>query len=156
MKDGLIKQAKARVMKYCAMAERSPNQVREKLLSFGLSEKETETIIDELKSERFVDEFRFARAFCHDKFVINHWGKIKIRNEIIRFGVSMEAISEGLEAIEEDRYRQVLEELITKKWKSLEPKELENLQRESRTVHFATGRGFEMGLVWQIVKQMSR
>ncbi len=156
MKDGLIKQAKARVMRYCAMAERSPNQVREKLLSYGLSAKDAEAIIEELKAERFIDEFRFAKAFCHDKFEINHWGKIKIRNEIIRFGVSAEAISDGLGAIEEDRYHQVLKELIVKKWKSLEPKELESLQRESRTVNFAVGRGFEMGLVWQIVKELSR
>ena len=68
-----------KALKYCAYQERSQQEVRDKLYSWGLHRNEVENIIVDLISEGYLKEERFAIAFSGGKFRMKKWGKIKIK-----------------------------------------------------------------------------
>ena len=148
----LLKQAKAKAAKFCSSKERAPFQVYEKLVAWELSEDEAQEILAELTEERFVDERRFCKAFCHDKFEFNHWGKNRIQQELYRFRLSQEVITEGMNYIDPDRYQKTLEDLARKKWNSLMD---ELWPKKQKTMAFLIGKGYEIDLVMETVNQLS-
>ncbi len=152
----LIKKAKARAGRYCAYGERSPKQVRERLLSYGLKTDDADRVIQELILDNFVSEERFARAYANDKFRFNKWGRIKIRLELSRkHHLSTDAIETGLTYIDQTEYHNMIADLLKKKWDSL-PAHLSGLQRKKRVSTFLINKGFESDLVFpQVEKLMS-
>ncbi|RED98846.1 regulatory protein RecX [Marinoscillum furvescens] len=152
-RSDLLKHAKAKAAKYCAGRERSPKQVLDKCQAWELTEEEALELLQQLVHERFVDEHRFARAFCHDKFEFNQWGKIRIRQELSRHQVSESAMSEGLTAISDERYEQVLQDLASRKWESLHREE-NDWVRKQKTMAYLMRKGFEMSLVSSITDQL--
>ncbi|MEM9896735.1 MAG: RecX family transcriptional regulator [Bacteroidota bacterium] len=63
-----MSEAKIRAGKFCAFRERSPHEVLEKLNSYGLKPEEADAVLNELIDLKYIDEQRFANAYCHDKF----------------------------------------------------------------------------------------
>lgn len=154
MSGSFLQQVKAQAMRYCAGAERSPFQVKEKLLNWKLTNEEADTIIAELEAENFLSESRFISAFCHDKFTFNRWGKIKISAEISRHKVDGSLVATVLANIDQERYRATLQELLETKRKQI-TKPLTKQEVQLKLVNFGLSRGFEQGLLWDIVNQMS-
>ena len=68
----------SKAMNLCSKREYCCHDIREKLLTWGISKNDSERIISVLTSERFIDEARYANAFVKDKFKYNKWGKVKI------------------------------------------------------------------------------
>ncbi len=146
-----LKRGFASAAKYCAFRERAPKQVFDKLLSWDFSEEEALQIIASLKSERFLDEARFARAFCHDKFEFNHWGKIKIRLELSQYELSSNTIEDGMAAIDTSRYQATILDLAQKKWALIKDKG-DDFQQRGKVADYLMRKGFESELVWKVVK----
>src|SRR5271155_4760919 len=71
-----------KAQKYCAYQERSQQEVRDKLYSYGLHRNQVEPIIAELITAGFLKEERFAIAFAGGKFRMKGWGKIKIKQAL--------------------------------------------------------------------------
>lgn len=154
MGEAFLKQAKTKAAKYCSLKERAPQQVLEKLLSWDLSEDEAQNILTELIEENFIDEARFARAFCHDKFEFNQWGKNKIRIELNRYNLPDQIVDEGLLHIDEDRYMEVLERLASKKWISLNS-ETDPWKKKNKVVAYLLRKGYETEFVWGCIGRLS-
>ena len=51
---------------------------------WGVEEDIIKNILTDLILEKFIDEQRFSESFCRGKFRIKKWGKLKIKNELIR------------------------------------------------------------------------
>ncbi len=102
----------SKAAKYCATQERAPSQVSAKLLQWGVAEDETEDILSELRKLDFLNEKRFCRAYCRDKFRFNKWGKVKIRQQLRMLGFSDDRIDEGLNEIPKESYEQMIRALI--------------------------------------------
>lgn len=154
MREALLKQARAKAARYCSRKERAPQQVLEKLISWQLEEAEAQEILAELTRENFLNEQRFCRAFCHDKFEFNRWGRVRIKMELTRFNLPVQVVSEGLNSIDPDRYREILNDLAEKRWKSLVPGEDEWI-RKKKTIDYLLRKGFEYELVNDLVDQVS-
>ena len=146
-----IKKAKVKVARYCAMGERSPRQVRQKLEKVGLFPSEIDLVIDQLTDENFIDADRFCRAFVNDKLKFNKWGRNRIRLELKTHQISSESIEQALKAVNETLYRQILKDLLEKKWKSLESEE-NPLIKKKKSVEYAIRKGFETDLVFQQIE----
>ncbi|MEO9475506.1 MAG: regulatory protein RecX [Cyclobacteriaceae bacterium] len=153
MSDDRLKRGFASAAKYCAFRERAPKQVREKLLSWDFKEEEVEEIIHRLLDEKFLDEARFARAFCHDKFEFNHWGKVKIKMEMGRYDLSYQVMEEALNAINQEKYLDVIHTLTHKKWETVKDKGEEYLQKR-KVADYMMRKGFEGDHVWKVIKQL--
>ncbi len=72
------KTAKLKAADFCAYQERSQQEVRDKLYTYGLHEEEVEEVITELIIDGFISEERFAKAYAGGKFRIKGWGRRKI------------------------------------------------------------------------------
>jgi len=142
-------QAKVKAAKYCAYQERTQQEVRDKLYSYGLYADAVEEVLSELISDGFVNEERFAQAFVRGKFRSNKWGRIKIEIGLRQKGISDYCIRSGLQEISEADYTDTLKSLIQKKWNSLKGED--SYPRKHKTARFVQGKGYESDLIWKIL-----
>jgi regulatory protein len=145
-------EALTKVMKLCSTKEYAPQEIEQKLLSWGIDDAATEEIIATLKEEKFLDEFRMARYFANDKLKFNKWGRVKIKYMLQQKKVSREAISEALEQIDENIYNKILKEELVKKRKSI--KDTDEYQIKAKLFQFATGRGFEGDAIYKMIDKL--
>lgn len=146
-------EAKQRAGRFCAFRERSPQELFEKVLAWGLSEDQAAKIVSELSKLGYVDEQRFANAYCHDKFEFNSWGKQKIKASIYSHKLSQQAVQEALDRIDLEKYEQRLFELASTKWARLENED--QLKRKQKTAAYLANKGFEMDLIWTCIEKLA-
>lgn len=101
--------ALTRAAALCARSEQAESDVRAKLLAWGLTPASAAQVIERLQDEHFLDEQRYARAYCRDKFNFNGWGRIKIAFMLKSKGVGQTAIDAALAEIDAARYREHIE-----------------------------------------------
>lgn len=142
--------ALAKLQRYCAYQDRCHQEVRSKLLDLGMYGEELEQIMAQLIEEKFLDEERFARSYVRGKFRINKWGKIRIKQELKRRNISDYCIRKGMEEIPEEDYIKQAEEVIQSKAEKL--KEPDDFKKRNKLAAHAFRRGYEMELVWDIIK----
>lgn len=153
MPDGDLNKLLGKAARFCTIRERSAKEVEAKLIKWQVDEKQIATIISKLKKEGFLDEERFVRAYCHDKFEFNKWGKIKIRVEIKRHLNDEDLIQTGLNHIDSHRYQEILLELAKKKWESILSKD--EFEKKQKVAAYLIRKGFESHLVFDQLDKMS-
>jgi regulatory protein len=143
--------ARPKIEHYCAWQERCQKEVRNRLYDWGLHTDEVEALISEMIQKGFLNEERFAKAYCRGKFNQKKWGKIKILRELKARDISERNIKTGLQEIDLDAYDQVLNDWITKafhKYKSnREP------LKSRKVIHFLLQKGFEYELIADALKE---
>lgn len=147
-------QAKQKVAKFCALRERSPKEVWDKLVSIGLQQEEISEVLTLLMKEDFVNPQRFANAFCNDKFEFNSWGKQKIKMNISVHQLDPNVVEQALNRIDSKKYHGRLNELALKKWQSLDREP--SMKRKQKTVAFLASKGFEMDLIWKVIGEFKK
>ncbi len=135
---------------FCDYQERCHLEVQQRLFDWGLKSDEIGTIMSQLIEEGFLNEERFARAFCRGKFNLKKWGRLKIVRELKSRQISEYCIWKGLEEIEEEKYLQTLEKLVAENWKKY--RGLTAFTRKGLTAKFLAGKGYESDLIWGILK----
>ena len=108
-------EALARLEHFCAYRERCPKEVRSKLAELGLRGTEAEQIFEVLREDGFFNEERFALAFATGKFRANHWGRVRIRQELRMRDIAPELLRAALDSIDADEYQALLQKLLDKK-----------------------------------------
>lgn len=146
------KEAKQRAGRFCALRERSPNELLEKLKSWGLSQVESKEIVDDLTQQGYLDEQRFANAYCNDKFEFNSWGKQKIKAHIFSHKLSEQVVQSALNRIDPDKYTQRLFDLAKIKWSRLEKEE--PIRQKQKTLAYLANKGFEVDLIWNAINEL--
>lgn len=136
---------------YCSAVERCVADVEAKLLQWGVAPDVAENIIGYLQNEKFVDQKRFCSAFVRDKYRFNQWGRVKIGQALRLKKIPAELIAVGMEEIDEQEYMAILAGLIGKKKKSVKARS--EYERNSKLIHYAVGRGFEMEAVCRCLRQ---
>ena len=133
----------------CSSSEHCTSQIMEKLSLWNVSVRDTNNIMDYLVKEKYIDNKRFARAYCHDKFCYNHWGRIKIRQMLRHLRFDDEEIEEGMQTIPDEDYLQTLNDALQAKDRTLREKDV--YQRKAKLVRHLLSRGFETELVLDAV-----
>lgn len=145
MKPLTYEQALSRAAALCSGSEHCSSEIRKKLLLWGLSPTQAEKAIGFLIDEKYIDSKRFCRAYCLDKFRYNHWGRIKISQMLRMLELDSSDINEGLDAISEEEYQEVLQHVLEQKNKQL--KDSDPYIRKGKLVRHALSRGFETHLI---------
>ena len=135
----------------CSQSEHCKAQIMEKLSLWGVSVQDAYNIMDYLEKEKYIDNKRFVRAYCHDKFCYNHWGRIKIRQMLRHLRLSDEEIEEGMQAINDDDYLEALNDVLQAKDRSLREKDI--YLRKAKLVRHLLSRGFETDLAVDAVNE---
>lgn len=144
------KTALLKAERYCVYQERAQQEVRDKLYTFGLHQRDVENIISELIGDNFLNEERFANAYALGKFRQKGWGKIKIKQALKLKRVPDGLIKKALQQIDLDDYLLKLKGILEKKAALL--KEKDTYKRSYQLKQYAYGKGYEGNLVAEILK----
>ncbi len=136
----------------CASREKCRSDIAEKLRSLGLPEDDAAWVLHRLEEDHFIDEARFTGFFTRDKFRLNHWGKIRIRHALQQKNIDPGLISEALASISDEEYCAVLKQDLQRKNTSI--KDPNVWSRKAKLLRFAAGRGFEQGLVYDMIDEI--
>lgn len=125
-----LEEAYAKAATYCAKAERSEHKVRNKLYTWQVEPAYHDAVIDRLRSNRYIDDARFALSFARDKHRFSAWGRERIRHELSLHRIDSETINITLdEVFEEFDEEEQLMNVLSKKQRQLK-------SSDSRRKHF--------------------
>lgn len=141
-----------KMAKYCAYQERCVKDVKDKLKAFDIPQELKEEILDYLLDNRFVNDERFAKAFVRGKVNQSGWGVNKIRFHLMQKGIDKELIDEALGQTDEEVYRQRLIDILKTKAKTV--KADSDFEKKRKLAAYAMQKGFEGGLVWEVLKSL--
>ena len=142
-----------KMAKYCAYQERCVKDVKDKLKTFDIAEKDKTKILDYLLDNRFANDERYAMAFVRGKVNQSGWGINKIRFHLVQKGIAKELIDEALAQTDEETYRQRLIDILKTKAKTV--KADSDFERKRKLAAYAMQKGFEGTLVWEVLKELS-
>jgi regulatory protein len=144
-------QALTRVTSLCSASEYCIHDINEKLYRWGISNTDSERIIDYLLDEKYIDEARYAQAYTNDKLRFSHWGRIKIKSMLRMKHISDRDINNALDNNSEEEYESILRDIIKGKAKS--EGDAEDYASRAKIIRFALQRGFEMGEITKFISE---
>jgi regulatory protein len=136
---------------YCAYQERSQQEVKSKLLEWGLNKELCEAVVVSLIEADFLNEARFALQYAGGKFRIKKWGRLKIKQGLKLKGVSEYCIKNALASIDSDAYTLTLTKLIKKKASELGKKN--ESQFQNKIAASMLSKGYESTCIWDILRR---
>lgn len=136
---------------YCSRREACQYDIAQKLKNWGATNEQSDTIIAHLVSENYLSEIRFANAYVHDSFYLNHWGRLKIKKKLIAKFISKYSIEKALKQITIQEYQQVFEKVVEKKWNDTNAPN--KWDRWAKVERYVLNRGFEQNLLIEIRSQ---
>ena len=139
-----------KMVKYCAYQERCVKEVRDKLKTYDISQKEKDKILDYLLVNRFTNDERYANSFVRGKINQSGWGINKIRFHLVQKGIAKDIIDEALGQTDEEAYRQRLIDILNTKSKTVKAEN--DFEKKRKLAAYAMQRGFEGDLVWEVLK----
>ena len=141
-----LQELTSRAENYCARAEHCASDLRTKILAWGGTPEQAETIINHLYDYHYLDDARYCRAYTHDKLLYQHWGKVKIRAMLQARQLPSSEILSALQNIDETEYNRILLALLATK---------KNATREAQ-IRFLLQRGFEYATILRTLENCSK
>ena len=114
------------------------------------NKEEAMKILDTLRNEKYVDDFRYASAYAREKSSISGWGTVKINYMLSAKNVPRDAISAALDEIDGQKADARLRKLIENKYRTIK----EDPQWKLKLLRFALGRGYSYDEVNVILNSM--
>ncbi len=137
---------------WCARQERCLFDARQKLASYSIEDDEKEQILNRLIAEEYLDDSRYSRFYVRDKFRFNGWGRIKIRWQLSHKKIDRNIIDDALQLIDEVEYFESLNDLLSRKIKTLAGKDYHYIK--GSLLRFSQSRGFEYEIALKIIDEL--
>ena len=158
MKDSLKKSLSApelldRARRYCAMSEQCESGVRQKLIAWGAASTDVDPIIASLRSDDYLNDVRYARAYAESKILQQHWGRQKVLYQLRLKHLSKEAIAEAMRIVGNETYNAILTDEAAKKLRSLGGEMTPDTRH--RLQAFLASRGFTIEEINQVTNNNS-
>lgn len=99
---------------YISVRMRSIKEIREYLKRKQVSSNVIEETVDKLIKSGYLNDFNFAKAYVNDQLLITNKGPLKIKQELIKHGVSSDIINEVIEEIDKELIKEKLSNLMSK------------------------------------------
>ena len=148
-KNVTAEQALIRLETLCARSEQCQWELTRKMSTWGIDSSTQDKIMRSLIDRRFVDDHRFAQAYCRDKFSFSRWGRLKINAGLMQRFISANDIEDALSLIEDADYEAALVALLRFKVKTIaEPQSYEG---KTKLFRFAVSRGFEPSVAIAVI-----
>ena len=142
-----------RMAAMCSRREYCEYDIREKLKKSQLDDTDITAVIKELKERNFINDERFATAYAKDKFQFNGWGKRKIAMMLSFKNIDDDTISNAINNIEQDPYKEKCLALLKSKAKSIKAENLSELK--NKLLRFSIGRGFDYETSLQCISEIT-
>lgn len=145
----------SKITKWCSYQDRSEFETIQKLLSYGLSEKEIKEIVQYLQKENYLNERRFVQSFMNGKLHLKKWGIEKIKYYLRnKYNVDNALIDEVIQEIDNDEYLEKLKHIILKKKSLLEKKEKDDQVLRKKIINFALSKGFSYTDIFKVIQEL--
>jgi len=138
--------------RYCAYQDRCTRDVEQKLHGWKVPEQEIKRMVEKLKTERMIDDQRFASSFLRGKLSVNKWGRNRIIYELRSRKIPEAMIREVLQEIDEEIYMETIRSLILRKNREINPDK--SLNKRQKIINFVVGKGFEPDLVFRVIQEL--
>lgn len=142
-------EGKTRAERYCSAAEHCCLEIRAMLECHGAESGDIERIIRHLVKEGYIDEYRYACAFVHDKVRFAKWGRVKIAQALWQKRIPQDIADRALESIEEDEYMAALKDVVQSRYRAV--KGATEYERKMKTMKSVCSRGYEPPLVRKVL-----
>lgn len=142
-----VEAMRLRLAGLCARSEQCESDLRQKIYRAGLTSGQSDEIISFLKENRYLDESRYAKAYCNDKVRFSGWGKIKIREGLRAKRISSGIIEEALGNIDHKEYVDKLKQTGIAKARRLN---MLDYADKAKFLRQMTSRGYETSLVTKL------
>lgn len=139
-----------KIRHYCAYQERTHQEVKEKLYSFGLRKMDVEEILAGLIEDNYLNEERFALMFAGGKFRMKKWGRVKIKYALQQKQVSTYNIKQALLGISEEDYVKTATSLATDKWNTITDEN--SYTRQAKVRQYLMQKGYETSVIQQAMQ----
>lgn len=139
---------------WCAAEERCESAVRQKLAAWGVGSDDADDIMEALREEGYVDDMRYSRAYCESKVLHQHWGRQKVQYQLRMKGIQRETIAEGLAAVDDEQYMEMLKETAERKLRELGGKL--GVTEKRKLMAFLASRGFTMSEINEVITKITK
>ena len=141
----------------CGRAEYSSGEVMMRLVRRGASGDVARSVVENLRSRRFIDDGRFARAYVREKAEYSRWGRQKITAMLIEKRVGRADIDEALDEIDPEVFIGSAVHVMNGKLRSLRV-DIQNIDYQSKIklIRFAAGRGFTSAEISEAISRMEK
>lgn len=133
-----------RMAELCARSEQCSYDIAVKLRRAGATSAQMMQIINDLRSQKFIDDARYARALTNDKVRFAGWGRMKIRAALLAKRISESDIRLAFDRIDDDEYHDSLMRVAASKARGLDLTDYRQRQKFFRSM---ASRGYEPGLI---------
>lgn len=140
-----------RARDYCAREERCESGVRQKLISWGAAIDQVDAIIARLRADAYLDDVRYATAFCRSKLLSQRWSRQKVLYQLRLKHLPKEAIEQGMATVDDDAYYAILADEMEKKLRQLGDDLTPEVQR--KLFAFLASRGYTLAEINTVLKQ---
>jgi len=148
----LIKTSLSKAMALCSRREYCTEDIRTRLLSWGLTDNDSKRIINILHNDNFINDIRYSKAFTRDKFIHNKWGKVKIAVHLKVKNIPPDIIKTALDSIDNEDYIKVLKKIISDHRKFIKAKNQYDLK--GKLLRYGLSRGFESNLLYDLLGEI--
>lgn len=131
-------------LNYISIRMRSIMELKEYLLNKKISKTIVEKTINRLTNEGYLDDFKFAKAFLNDKITISSSGPLKIRKELLKYGINNTIINEVISEVDNNVVKEKLSNLMKKQIKI--KKDSAN-SLKLKLINYFTNLGYEKQMV---------
>jgi len=142
----------SKAMTLCSKREYCREDIRVKLLSWGLNEKDCDKILNNLEKENFINETRYCEAFTKDKYRYNKWGKVKIAAHLKAKKIPSEKINKALDLIDNEHYINTLKDILAERRKHITAKNQYDLK--GKLLRYGLSKGFESSILYDILNDL--
>lgn len=109
-------------------------------------------LMERLKTDRFVDDLRYASAFAREKSEISGWGRHKISARLLSKGIDRSTIEKALGEVNTDKAEDKMIKAIEARWKVLS----DDPQGKFKLIRFALSRGYDYGQIRSAIESITR
>lgn len=136
-----------RARRYCALAEQCESGVRQKLVVWGAGAGEADAVVSCLRSEGYLDDRRYARAYCESKILQQGWGRQKVLYQLRLKHLPKDAIDAAMNSVGEEAYYEVLASVARRKAEELG----DSPDKRQKLVSFLETRGFSYSEITKVI-----
>lgn len=102
---------------YISIRIRSKKEIIDYLSRKNISNVLIENNISKLEKNGYINDFEFAKAYVNDQMILSNKGPNKIKNELLKYGITSDLSNEVVEELDKDIIREKLSNLFDKQLK---------------------------------------
>ncbi|MBK7378233.1 MAG: regulatory protein RecX [Ignavibacteriales bacterium] len=131
----------------------SSRELQIKLLQKRYSKKLIDEVIQNLIYNKIINDEAFARIFVEEKSRTKHWGRSKLKGELIKRGIKNDVIEIVLQSELHDDSEHI-KKLVEKKANILRKRNYTDQQLKQKLFSFLLSKGFEIDLIKKCIQDL--